>query len=79
MDSKRSENSEFGQIYIPSSLRTVQPFLDDAQKFMRFAKNKSGPGAIKFKRIAISCINAAFKVSKAHFLQFISCNLYGRR
>jgi hypothetical protein len=35
MDSKRDENAETGQILIPSSLRTVQPFLDDAQKFVR--------------------------------------------
>mmetsp|Transcript_17482 Transcript_17482/g.29295 ORF Transcript_17482/g.29295 Transcript_17482/m.29295 type:complete len:685 (-) Transcript_17482:255-2309(-) len=63
MDSKHSESVDIGQVHIPSSLRTIQPFLDDAQKFVRYAKGKPGPAAFKFKKIAISCVNAAFKLN----------------
>lgn len=61
MDSK---NDTFNRIVIPPSLRTVQPFLDDAQKFLRYATNgKQGPGSDKFYKISMSCINHAFKLN----------------
>eukprot|EP00981_Chlorochromonas_danica_P005831 scaffold1193_cov159-Ochromonas_danica.AAC.9 len=56
---------EIEPISIPSSLRTIQPFLDDAQKFYRHA-NRYPDGATyaKYAKISISCINLAFKVSQ---------------
>jgi len=72
-------------VSIPPSLRTIQPFLDDALKFLRYFKvlivleffllhdnilfrrlaRKSGSAsnAIRCKRVALLCINNAFKLN----------------
>jgi hypothetical protein len=65
MESKMNEErSRFGFILIPSTLRTIQPFLEDAQKFIRNAyKNKDGPNSSKYMKVSLSCINYAFKLN----------------
>jgi len=63
IDPKLSDSYDLFQIVVPSSLRTIQPFLDDSQKYIRYIRGKSGTGIIKYKRIALSCINAAFKLN----------------
>jgi len=51
-------------IAIPSSLRTIQPFLDDAQKFLRQARRmNSGPMNANYIRSSITCVNLGFRVS----------------
>eukprot|EP00597_Dinobryon_sp_UTEXLB2267_P002858 CAMPEP_0170076906 /NCGR_PEP_ID=MMETSP0019_2-20121128/13831_1 /TAXON_ID=98059 /ORGANISM="Dinobryon sp., Strain UTEXLB2267" /LENGTH=706 /DNA_ID=CAMNT_0010288919 /DNA_START=132 /DNA_END=2249 /DNA_ORIENTATION=+ len=51
-------------VSIPPSLRTVQPFLDDALKFLRLARKAgSASNAIRCKRVALLCINNAFKLN----------------
>jgi len=54
---------DVGQLHIPSSLRTIQPFLDDAQKFIRTSRRMGGAAGFKYKKVAIACINAAFKLN----------------
>eukprot|EP01035_Chromulina_nebulosa_P003730 gene3730-5099_t len=51
-------------VTIPPSLRTIQPFLDDALKFLRLAR-KAGSiqAAVRCKRAALLCINNAFKLN----------------
>eukprot|EP01038_Epipyxis_sp_PR26KG_P006797 gene6797-9310_t len=65
MDSKTDDRRrEFGAIFIPSSLRTIQPFLEDTQKFIRNAyKSKDSSNSYKYMKVALSCINHAFKLN----------------
>jgi calcium-dependent protein kinase len=51
-------------IAIPSSLRTIQPFLDDAQKFLRQARRmNSGPMSANYVRSSITCVNLGFRLN----------------
>lgn len=36
IDPKLSDSYDLFQIVVPSSLRTIQPFLDDSQKYIRY-------------------------------------------
>lgn len=65
MDSKFNRTAtadDYSGITIPSSLRTIQPFLDDALKFVRNSR-RGGPNSLKLKKVALSCINHAFKLN----------------
>jgi hypothetical protein len=59
---RTSTVDDFSAISVPSSLRTIQPFLDDALKFLRLSRKNSSNGS-KLKKVALSCINHAFKLN----------------
>ena len=56
-------------ISIPSSLRTIQPFLDESQSFIRqAAKTNSAALAKKCKKMVVICISKGFEVGPIHNL-----------
>ena len=59
---RTTTTDDFSSIIIPSSLRMIQPFLDDALKFLRTSR-KNPSTASNAKKIALSCINHAFKLN----------------
>lgn len=62
-EASTSSNIQPADIQIPTSLRPIHPFLEDAQRNLCNARKAEDPNMVqKRKKIAVSCINHAFKV-----------------
>ena len=62
-EASTSSNIQPADIQIPTSLRPIHPFLEDAQRNLCNARKAEDPSMVqKRKKIAVSCINHAFKV-----------------
>jgi hypothetical protein len=68
----RNSNQSPAEIVIPITLRPVLPFLEDAQRYLcntRGVYADANPTVTRSrKRVAVACIDHAFRVSLSHSL-----------